>query len=103
MSFNITDPIFTDADKAREHLEAQRWPDGAYCPHCGNADQERIRKMEGEKHRPGLYNCRECRKQFSVTVGTVFERSKIRSTSGCSPPTCSRRPRKACRRTNCTA
>lgn len=77
MTFNLTDPIFTDADKAREHLEAQRWADGVYCPHCGNADQDRIAKMEGKAHRPGLYNCRECRKQFSVTVGTVFERSKI--------------------------
>jgi len=77
MTFNLTDPIFTDADKAREHLEAQRWANGVYCPHCGNADQDRIAKMEGKAHRPGLYNCRECRKQFSVTVGTVFERSKI--------------------------
>jgi len=77
MTFNITDPIFTDADKAREHLKAQRWPDGPYCPHCGNVDQARIAKMEGKAHRPGLYNCRECRKQFSVTVGTVFERSKV--------------------------
>jgi len=74
---NLTDPIFTDADKAREHLEAQRWPEGPYCPHCGNADQARIAKMEGKAHRPGLYNCRECRKQFSVTVETVFERSKV--------------------------
>lgn len=75
--FDLTNPVFTDADKAREHLEAQRWPDGPYCPHCGNADQARIAKMEGKAHRPGLYNCRECRKQFSVTVGTVFERSKV--------------------------
>ena len=74
---NLTDPIFIDANKAREHLEAQRWPDGPYCPHCGNADQARIAKMEGKSHRPGLYNCRECRKQFSVTVSTVFERSKV--------------------------
>ena len=77
MSYNLNNPIFTDADKAREHLEAQRWPDGPICPHCGNADAARIAKMEGKAHRPGLYNCRECRKQFSVTVGTVFERSKI--------------------------
>ena len=74
---SLTNIIFTDANAAREHLEAQRWPNGPYCPHCGNADQDRIVKMEGEKHRPGLYNCRECRKQFSVTVGTVFERSKV--------------------------
>ena len=74
---DLTNPIFTNADVAREHLEAQRWPNGPYCPHCGNADQARIAKMEGAAHRPGLYNCRECRKQFSVTVGTVFERSKV--------------------------
>lgn len=74
---DLTNPIFADKDKAREHLEAQRWPNGPFCPHCGNADQDRIAKMEGKAHRPGLYNCRECRKQFSVTVGTVFERSKV--------------------------
>lgn len=77
MNYDIQNPIFADADKAREHLEAQRWPNGPICPHCGNADQARIAKMEGKAHRPGLFNCRECRKQFSVTVGTVFERSKI--------------------------
>ncbi|MFC6487540.1 IS1595 family transposase [Nitratireductor sp. GCM10026969] len=70
-------PIFTDVDAAREHLEAQRWPNGPICPHCGNADPERITQMKGKAHRPGLYNCMECRLQFSVTVGTVFERSKI--------------------------
>jgi transposase-like protein len=69
--------IFTDEDKAREHLEAQRWPEGPTCPHCGNAAQARIRKMAGKSHRPGVYQCNECRKPFSVTVGTVFERSKI--------------------------
>jgi transposase-like protein len=58
-------------------LEGQRWANGVYCPHCSNADQARIAKMEGKAHRPGLYNCRECRKQFSVTVRTVFERSKV--------------------------
>ncbi|WP_223477119.1 IS1595 family transposase [Oricola indica] len=73
----LDSPIFTDVDAAREHLEAQRWPHGPLCPHCGNCDPARIRKMEGKAHRPGLYNCMECRKQFSVTVGTVFERSKI--------------------------
>ena len=73
----LDNPIFTDADKAREHLEAQRWPHGPNCPHCGNADETRITKMEGRAHRPGLYNCMECRQQFTVTVGSVFERSKI--------------------------
>lgn len=73
----LDSPIFTDPEKAREHLEAQRWPNGPVCPHCGNVDRERITSMKGKAHRPGLYNCMECRKQFSVTVGTVFERSKI--------------------------
>lgn len=73
----LDSPIFQDADAARIHLEAQRWPHGPNCPHCGNARSERITKMEGKAHRPGLYNCMECREQFTVTVGTVFERSKI--------------------------
>ncbi|TNE67919.1 MAG: IS1595 family transposase [Alphaproteobacteria bacterium] len=71
---DITNPIFTDPDKAREHLESIRWPDGAYCPHCGSTE---ARKLVGKSHRKGLYQCNACRQQFSVTVGTVFERSKV--------------------------
>lgn len=71
----LTDPIYNDETKAREHLEAIRWPDGPICPHCGSVDN--AKRMEGKATRPGLLNCRDCRKQFSVTVGTVFERSKI--------------------------
>jgi transposase-like protein len=72
-------PIFQDETKAREALELVRWPDGPVCPHCGNSDQDKIAKVEGEKHshRPGLYYCNECKSQFTVTVGTVFERSKV--------------------------
>lgn len=77
MAAALDNPIFADADKAREHLEAQRWPNGATCPHCGNADPEKIKALKGKAHRPGLYQCAECREQFTVTVGTVFERSKI--------------------------
>jgi transposase-like protein len=73
----LDSPIFQDADAARVHLEAQRWPNGPICPHCGNANETRITAMQGKAHRPGLYNCMECREQFTVTVGTVFERSKI--------------------------
>lgn len=74
---DLTAPIFTDADAARRHLEAQVWPSGPVCPHCGNADGERITALKGKSHRPGLYQCMECREQFTVTVGSVFERSKI--------------------------
>lgn len=69
--------IYTDETAAREHLESLQWPDGVTCPHCGNVDQTRIKAMQGKSTRPGVYKCNECRKPFSVTVGTVFERSHI--------------------------
>ncbi len=72
---NLTDPIYQDADKAREHLEALRWPDGPVCPHCGVIDN--AHEMTGKSTRPGLYKCCDCREPFTVTVGTVFERSKV--------------------------
>lgn len=72
---NLTDPIFTDKHAARQYLEHQRWPDGVHCAHCGGT--EKIRRLTGKSHRPGLYQCGDCRQQFTVTVGTVFERSKV--------------------------
>jgi transposase-like protein len=72
---DLTNPIYNDDDAARAHLEALYWPDGPICPHCGVIDQ--ATKLEGKSTRPGVYKCRACRKPFSVTVGTVFERSKI--------------------------
>ena len=70
-------PMFHDETAAREALEAVLWPDGPYCQHCGNSDPEKIAKLEGKSGRPGLYWCHECKGQFTVTVGTVFERSKL--------------------------
>ncbi len=69
--------IYTDETAAREHLEALLWPEGPLCPHCGNADPDRIHKLAGKSTRPGVFKCRECEKPFTVTVGTVFERSKV--------------------------
>lgn len=66
---------FRNENAARDHLEALRWPNGAACPHCGGT--ERNSRLHGKAHRPGLWFCGDCRSQFSVTVGTVFERSKI--------------------------
>jgi len=43
---NITDPIYADEDKAREHLESIQWPDGPVCPKCGNCDPNRITKLQ---------------------------------------------------------
>lgn len=70
-------PAFTDENVAREAMEAVLWPNGPVCPHCGTMDK--IAKVEGTKksHRPGLYYCGQCKGQFTVTVGTIFERSKV--------------------------
>lgn len=72
---DLTNPIYNNADAAREHLESILWPTGPVCPHCGGI--EKIKKLQGKSTRPGVYKCNDCRKPFSVTVGTVFERSKI--------------------------
>lgn len=73
----IQNRAFSNEDTARKALEAVRWPNGPVCPHCGNLDKEKIAKGEGKAHRPGLYYCAACNGQFTVTVGTVMERSKI--------------------------
>ncbi len=61
-------------DEVRDYLEKQRWPKGPVCAHCQSAN---VYRMAGKATRPGLLKCRDCRKQFSVTVGTVMERSHI--------------------------
>lgn len=71
---NLTDPRFQDAEKAREWLEAQRWPEGPYCTHCGSFS---VTGLRGRAHRAGVYQCNDCREQFTVTTGSVMERSKI--------------------------
>ena len=71
-----------DDDAAREWFEACLWPNGPVCPHCGSFGPG-VTKLAGKggakgtKHRPGVYQCNACRQQFTVTVGTVMERSKI--------------------------
>jgi transposase-like protein len=86
-------PIYNNEEAARKHLEAIRWPNGPICPHCGSVSKDHyeikahsapVPTVDPEGHkarhtvaRAGLWKCRDCRKQFSVTVGTVFERSKI--------------------------
>jgi transposase-like protein len=70
---------FASDELAREYLESVRWPDGVVCVHCKTTG-DRIRKIPANpetKVRPGLYECKECKKQFTVTVGTIFEDSHI--------------------------
>ena len=75
MSADLQAPAFTDDNAAREAMEAIMWPDGPVCPHCGSLSK--IGKVEGPSARAGLYYCGECKSQFTVTVGTIFERSKV--------------------------
>jgi transposase-like protein len=71
----VDDPIFKNAEAAREWLEALLWPEGPICPHCGLIGA--AYKMHNKSQRPGVYKCKGCEEQFTVTVGTVFERSHI--------------------------
>jgi len=79
----IIAPHFSDPEKAREFLEAKRWPDGPICPHCGvigeayklTADLEN--KKATTHARKGVWKCGGCREQFTVTVGTIMEDSHI--------------------------
>jgi transposase-like protein len=68
-------PIFHDAEAAREWLESVLWPEGPVCPHCGLIGC--AYKMHNKSQRPGVYKCKGCDDQFTVTVGTAFERSHI--------------------------
>jgi transposase-like protein len=66
---------FTNVDAARRYLEGLLWPDQAICPHCGAIGKATL--LKGKSTRPGVYWCNACEKPFTVTVGTVFERSKV--------------------------
>lgn len=74
MKTDLTAPHFTNEEAARAHYEAIRWPDGAHCHHCGSLN---VVRMQGKTTRPGLYNCRDCRKPFTATMGTIYEKSHI--------------------------
>jgi transposase-like protein len=66
---------FHNEDEAFAYVEARIWPNGPVCPHCGGV--ERISKMQGKSTRKGLYKCYQCRKPFTVRMGTIFESSKV--------------------------
>ncbi|HKX78734.1 MAG TPA: IS1595 family transposase [Novosphingobium sp.] len=64
-----------DEEAAFAYVEARIWPEGPVCPHCGGV--ERISKMQGKATRMGLYKCYQCRRQFTVKIGTIFESSHV--------------------------
>lgn len=72
---DFSNPIFHNDDAARQYIESLRWANGRFCPKCG--ETERTSPVGGKKHRPGMYVCLSCKRTFTVTVGTVMERSHI--------------------------
>ena len=76
MARGLSAKHFHDEDEAFAYVEARVWPNGPVCPHCGGTD--RISKMAGKSTRKGLYKCYQCRKPFTVRMGTIFESSKVR-------------------------
>lgn len=72
---NLSAPHFHYEEKAYEYVEARLWPNGPVCPHCGGVD--RVGKLQGKTTRPGLWKCYQCRKPFTVKLGTIFEDSKV--------------------------
>jgi transposase-like protein len=70
-------PQFLNEEAAFAYVESRLWPNGPVCPHCGNADAKRIRKMEGKTTRLGLRKCNDCRKPFTVRQGSIFESSHL--------------------------
>jgi transposase-like protein len=62
--------MFPDEESARLYFESRLWPQGAHCPVCGIRDRVTARKQ-------GYYRCNQCREDFTVRTGTVFERSHV--------------------------
>ena len=74
MSF--ASPHFHNEEAAYAFVEARIWPEGPVCPHCGCV--ARISKMQGKSTRVGTYKCYQCRKPFTVKIGTIFESSHVK-------------------------
>lgn len=73
MTHLLNNRVFADEKAAMKHLEASRWPDGPYCPHCGSVNVHRM----GGKTQKGMFLCNDCREKFTARTGTVMERSHI--------------------------
>jgi len=77
MSSVISDKHFHDERAAYAYVEARIWPTGPVCPHCGNVNPSRMKLFAGKSTRLGVRQCNECRKPFTVKIGTIFESSHI--------------------------
>src|SRR5690348_4893776 len=77
--YDLNAPQFRDPEIARQHIEAMLWPNGVVCPHCDSKEAYKLTPKPGSKKsvRPGVYKCADCREQFTVTVGSIMEDSRI--------------------------
>ena len=75
MSSVLSAPHFHSEEAAFAYVEARIWPEGPVCPHCGGVD--RVGKLQGKTTRLGLWKCYQCRKPFTVKIGTIFESSHV--------------------------
>lgn len=75
MGSHLSAPHFHNEEAAYAYVEARIWPEGPVCPHCGGV--ERIGKLAGKSTRIGTYKCYQCRKPFTVKIGTIFESSHV--------------------------
>ncbi|WP_423602709.1 IS1595 family transposase [Sphingomonas sp. MS122] len=75
MSSTLSAPHFHNEEAAYAYVEARIWPEGPICPHCGGV--ERVGKLQGKSTRVGVWKCYQCRKPFTVKIGTIFEDSKV--------------------------
>src|SRR5437763_8878048 len=75
MKANLDAPHFADEAAAFAYVEAWLWPNGPVCPHCGTVGE--ATRSKGKTTRPGLWNCRPCRKPFTIRIGTIFESSHV--------------------------
>jgi len=76
MASGLSAKHFHDEKAAYDYVEARLWPHGPVCPRCGGLD--RIGKMKGKSTRIGTYKCYDCRKPFTVKIGTIFESSHVK-------------------------
>ena len=75
MANALNAPHLQNEDAAFAYVEKRLWPNGPVCPHCG--ETERVSRMGGNATRKGLHKCYQCRKQFTVRMGTIFESSHL--------------------------
>jgi transposase-like protein len=77
LDLNVLSPHLRNPQAAIEYLERLRWPDGPVCPKCGETSRKHYQLKTQSSATRKLWKCRSCRKQFTVTVGTIFEDSHV--------------------------